>query len=1749
SILLLPNTFRAFYGSFTTLHRIQQQAIQPVLAGNDLILQSATGSGKTEAILAPCLEGIIASGRKSTALYIVPTRALAFDIRRRFGGLLKDRLGIRLAIRTGDCKSTGGGRPDLILTTPESLDVMLGSSNNDLRTFLLHVRTIIIDEVHPFVHQYRGRQLSWLMQRLERRTGKSLQRIALSATIADPDAVCRFLQFRSDYILLTENVRRDIHPRLIHLKDDEQELNNLLSDLFEEWNYKKILIFANSRGRCDKIFGLLNTNGAFQGRTLLHYSNLTTRERQSVEHEFRRQERAVCVATSTLELGIDVGDVDAVLLFEPPDSVSAFLQRIGRANRRRNTIHFWGICRGGGAGMQLLRFLALLHLAEDGQVESALSGEMPSVLCQQFISCLYEKKRLSLAALDDLFDSSYGEEIFHSLVKKKWLKESSHKALYRGGYQYWQAYTEYAIWSNFPENEEQYQLLAGQESVADIPKSVVKQMEPGDRLLLAGRRLKILGIDTGEIKRVLAEPCRTVDDKELVWLGKGSQVSYEVAQAMGRIVESDRDANEYNGAGLFSRSRELLRQEFANKSRTVVLENSIEVLRLANGTYQYRTFIGAVGNLILATAVKEFFADQEESVAVQSDEISLVCSSQISFEKLLLPVTEEEVASWVTCHFKMMSAMFPLNAFCATLPQKLLCLELTGFINDPRLLDFFAHCKKSRSVIISGDPENLNLSTAVLPRQLTLEIPSRSEPLLQLEKQRLSGQAMSPFQGEGIFQADTLTATTVGEYFRHKQCDRWLNLQFYQKTEQQTHDDLSQHSRLSIHRMARGAAFEKAIVAHLKSGDKILKRIPAKDEAGRIRPLVERFTETAHCLELLCKKDPGNLDHHYLEQPVLLLDAEIVLSQQHTLAAVGIPDLLQLHTKTENNPIVLQVGDIKSSSRPHYHQKWQVAFYAWLLQRFLANRQQSQLSRLVVADTGFILTPSEDTSLARRHVFALKPYLASLPAVIKKITTVLRGNPAQSFWQMQRHCTSCTAFHSCYQQAISEEEIQFIPGLRRGELEKMRFHNVQSIQDHYETKSLQTAIRSLQKNCIITDEKNKTDLFPANISTTFVIQPIMDPVSGLLQHLGLFICSRNQEPEKFRWKVDRDLLLPGLWKEFSACLSQRWHAAITQNRGPHLLLFGQTTRRGLLDMAERMEDEQLATLFSNKGFRHYTDLQQLLTGDFSLPLPGTVTIYGLNRILALLPEDTFPAPESLLHEDPLTELDVHTICDFLYRLWQWSAARVTGRHHKHDWQLQRQNTANLTQACLNLIESEKEYRQRDMEALMDMSLAERVERFRAIGPLDFSGTRLDETGKFIYLLTKTTPPYIPAKFRAGDFLRLVPLGVTDLQSGLPVIMADFDNQTGEVALYPRKRRTEIFKGVKYSLEEDNEDFHSATTHNVVQKAFSKDNYQLVELFDGTYTHKRGQSDDGEWLQTWLRSEAVAANLNSSQLQALQFPFQYSASLISGPPGTGKTHLLGWILIALIRQAQQRGTPLRIAVSALTHKAIDQVLQKIVNLVNHHSLPDFPVRCLKWGRWDGDPFDPDDTKMQVEPCKKPGDAINSPYCVVGATGYTLYSMLRKQGGDSTGSSKTFDWIIFDEASQILLPQALLSLIHGKGNYLFLGDVRQLPPIIRSQATTQELEAESVRTSVLEFLLRKYPNQNQVLKTTYRMNDAICRFPSKTWYKGKLLPERGIAQKRLQVKPLITNDLIDDILTPQKPVVLVGIHHHDWNKAAD
>ncbi len=782
-LLKLPNTYRAFYGAFPALFPIQRKAIDPILQGRDLILQSATGSGKTEAVLAPSFERVFLLKKAHRILYIVPTRALAFDLKRRLEPIVTPCLGLGLGVRTGDIKRAGGQNPHLLITTPESLDVLLGSRNPELREFVSQTGVIVIDEVHPLVYQYRGQHLSLLLNRLERRTGKSLQKIALSATIADMDAIVRFFGFKPDAVRMTEDVRKEIDPHLVHLKEEESELIALFDDLYGSFAYRKILVFANSRSACDRLFSALDRRGRFQGACGLHYSNLTARARRAVERRFRRNPHALCIATSTLELGIDVGDVDAVVLYEPPDSVSAFLQRIGRSNRRQNKTVFWGICRGPKAGEQLVRFLALLSLARQGLVETPLPRKMASVLGQQTVSCIYEKGRVSLAAMKDLFprEEAFLDEIFVAMEKRGWLKKGPVDNLFQGGWRYRNCLFEYEIWGNFPETEEDYSLVVSQKILAEIPRGVVAQLDQGDTVNLAGKRLQIVEIVHAKgAGRVVALPSTDQESKEIFWLGPGMQVSWEVAQSVRDILKTAHTLLKKRKQGLFSRTRALLHREREKVDHAALLQNGIQVVINQNGFYRYLTYLGSVGNLILRWTVQNALeAAQEEDIQVESDAVGVDCSHWIDFTKLSLPVNREDLALWAGRNLGMLLAAFPLNRFCNTLPKKLLIQEMADALFDARVADAFARYKKEPSRIVSGslDFPETHPHQEGETSPTVMDMPAGGKPLLEEEKIRMTSLPVflrglgRPFRpsshGEhrcGVFQASAVPALFAASF-------------------------------------------------------------------------------------------------------------------------------------------------------------------------------------------------------------------------------------------------------------------------------------------------------------------------------------------------------------------------------------------------------------------------------------------------------------------------------------------------------------------------------------------------------------------------------------------------------------------------------------------------------------------------------------------------------------------------------------------------------------------------------------------------------------------------------------------------------------------------------------------------------------------------------------------------------------------------------------------------------------------------
>ena len=565
-----------------------------------------------------------------------------------------------------------------------------------------------------------------------------------------------------------------------------------------------------------------------------------------------------------------------------------------------------------------------------------------------------------------------------------------------------------------------------------------------------------------------------------------------------------------------------------------------------------------------------------------------------------------------------------------------------------------------------------------------------------------------------------------------------------------------------------------------------------------------------------------------------------------------------------------------------------------------------------------------------------------------------------------------------------------------------------------------------------------------------------------------------------------------------------------------------------------MGSEELSFLFSPHR-NHRTDLQKLIASHFNFPMPGNSTLFALNRLLGLNAE--FPEPQSLFHFDEDEGIQKKEIAEYLntvlhlqISLWEWASSHLTSEWEQSEWDMDEMQSQQT--AYLNFLAEERRLREEDVLAMQALPLSERVERFRAIGPIRFRKITLDDEGRFLYEFQTEMGL---SKFRAGDFLKLAPAGLSDVQNGLPVILTAHSAE--HLCVQSRQGRLALNPRLLYSLEEDLTDWNGPRLIHAVQTVFSKDRvHPLSQLLSGTWRAAR-EPDALRWVQNWMREFGAIAGLNERQQQALSLPFTHRLSLIEGPPGTGKTHLLGWILIALILQAQAEGRPLRIAVSALTHQAIDQVLKKVVALVEQHSLQGFPAQCFKLGRWDL-------TERGIEQLEDVETLAESPYAIVGATGFGLYQLFEGRKGTFP---QVFDWVVFDEASQMLIPQALLSLLYGKGNFLFAGDTKQLPPIVLSDGKEEEM---GTHHSALSYLLGQYDPAHRIrLDRTYRMNEDLCAFPSYMWYDGDLRAHAGNAHNRLALQHTDHRDLLDRVLDPTKPVVLLIVDHQDRHQKSD
>jgi ATP-dependent Lhr-like helicase len=357
-----------FLSKFKTFTPPQRYAIVESSKGNNILITSPTGSGKTLAAFMASLSMLVDKAEKNElkdevyVVYVSPLKALNNDIRRNLEEPLSeiydlaekkgiDLQEIRIAVRTGDTDARERQKqmkkpPHILITTPETLAITLCSPK--FSKTLRNVRYLIVDEIHAVAENKRGVHLALSMERLQRIQLGKMVRIGLSATIAPIDEVARFLVGRDygverDCLVADVSYEKKMDIRVISPINDffnltAEEISERLYDTIAELvrNSKTTLIFTNTRSATERV--VYHLKKRLNEPIRAHHSSLSKEVRLEVENELKEGKLKCVVSSTSLELGIDIGYIDLVILLGSPKSINRALQRIGRSGHRLHEV-------------------------------------------------------------------------------------------------------------------------------------------------------------------------------------------------------------------------------------------------------------------------------------------------------------------------------------------------------------------------------------------------------------------------------------------------------------------------------------------------------------------------------------------------------------------------------------------------------------------------------------------------------------------------------------------------------------------------------------------------------------------------------------------------------------------------------------------------------------------------------------------------------------------------------------------------------------------------------------------------------------------------------------------------------------------------------------------------------------------------------------------------------------------------------------------------------------------------------------------------------------------------------------------------------------------------------------------------------------------------------------------------------------------------------------------------------------------
>jgi ATP-dependent Lhr-like helicase len=550
------------------LSPIQKAAIPIILNGNDCIVEAPTAGGKTEAVLFPVLTRIAHQKKSSVQiLYLAPLRALLNDIELRAETYAKT-CGLHCFKWHGDVSQKDKideiqNPSQLLLTTPESLEaIMLRKAG--WHRFFADLEVIIIDEAHNFASGDRGSHLISLLARLEKSIRRNPQRIAVTATIGNPEQMLRWLagtdrktgkrihvnsttEKKKDFKILFFDERNDV---------DNQPENSAsyrqFTSLYQLLPLKKSIVFGGSRTKTESLAGTINQMNKMKGsknpvKVLTHHSSVSKYYREEAENLIKLRVSIesgleAIISTSTLELGIDVGELNQVVQIGALSSSSAFLQRVGRTGRRPDMPQFFrGLCT---SEDDLILLAAVVSLGQKGISEAInfptkafhlLAHQLICLSLQnngihpnsawEILSKAHCFSNISVEQFNQLIEFMLERKYFRNVDGLLIVGEEGEKNFLRSN---WRRL--FAVFDSGP----MYDVWDGKKHVGTLDSAFVEALETPFLFVLGGIEWKAYKVKT-ESREVFAKKAKAGEAPKWVAFS-GFDVPYETAKKAGRIL-------------------------------------------------------------------------------------------------------------------------------------------------------------------------------------------------------------------------------------------------------------------------------------------------------------------------------------------------------------------------------------------------------------------------------------------------------------------------------------------------------------------------------------------------------------------------------------------------------------------------------------------------------------------------------------------------------------------------------------------------------------------------------------------------------------------------------------------------------------------------------------------------------------------------------------------------------------------------------------------------------------------------------------------------------------------------------------------------------------------------------------------------------------------------------------------------------------------------------------------------------------